>query len=187
MPPLPLLREPLDDGVIALRDFAERDIPEILIAYEDDRDLHERMGLERPPSGAQLGRRAETEAADRLAGAYATLTVLEAGSDLCRGQVNVHGVDWDHARAELGLWIAPERRGRGLGRRALVLAARWLIEECAIERVQVLTETDNHAMLAIARAAGFSYEGVLRGYHRLGGRRDDAAILSLLVGELPPR
>jgi len=79
MPPLPLLKEPLDDGVVALRDFAERDIPEILIAYEDDDNLHERMGLQRPPSGAQLGRRAETEAADRLAGAYATLTVLEAG------------------------------------------------------------------------------------------------------------
>ena len=55
MPAIPALAAPLTDGDLMVRASAERDIPEILIAYQDDPTLHVRLGLERPPSGAQLG------------------------------------------------------------------------------------------------------------------------------------
>jgi RimJ/RimL family protein N-acetyltransferase len=184
MPALLTLDAPLTDGAVALRDYAERDIPEILIAYEDDPDLHVRMGQERPPSGAQLGRWAETEADERAAGVCATLTVLEAGSDVCRGLVTVHNLDWDHLRADIGMWIAPELRGHGLGRRALGLAARWVLESCGIVRLQVLTEPSNAAMRATAGAVGFTEEALLRGYERRRRGRSDVVMLSLLQGEV---
>ena len=43
------------------------------------------------------------------------------------GQIRVEAVDWDHARAELTIWLAPQARGRGLGRNALRLAGEWLL------------------------------------------------------------
>ncbi len=89
---------------MTLRFAAERDIPEVLIAHQDDPELHRRLGLVRPPSGAELGRREERAATERAAGALLTLTILEPGSDVCRGQIDVHAVDWDHLRAELGIW-----------------------------------------------------------------------------------
>src|SRR6516164_7166506 len=55
MSPFPRLADPLTDGQVVLRDYAERDIPEILIAYQDDPRLHQRLGQNRPPSGAELG------------------------------------------------------------------------------------------------------------------------------------
>jgi ribosomal-protein-alanine N-acetyltransferase len=180
----PHLEAPLDDGVVLVRDAAERDIPEVLIAYEDDPELHLRLGEERPPSGAQLGRLAETETADRAAGVRAALTILDPGSDVCRGQIYVHHVDWDHARAEVGIWLDPRARGRGLGRRALRLASAWLLAECAIERIQLLTDPGNEPMLRAAAGAGYVQEGVLTGYLRKRGRRVDAAILSLLPEDL---
>jgi RimJ/RimL family protein N-acetyltransferase len=187
MPPFPSLEEPLRDELVALRQSAERDIPEILIAYQDDPHLHVRMGEERPPSGAELGRRSEQAPAERLAGTHLTLTILEQSSDVCRGQVYVHNVDWDHRRAELGIWLAPQMRNRGMARSSLRLTSAWLFETCALERVQVLTAPDNEPMIRAARAAGFSPEGILRGYARERDRRVDAAVMSLLPVDVETR
>lgn len=184
MPSLPTLDEPLRDEHVVLRDGAERDIPEILIAYQDDPQLHIRMGQERPPSGAQLGRWAEDEPAERGAGTHATLAILEPGSDACRGQINVHHLDWDHTRAEVGIWLAPQVRGKGIASRALRLASTWLLDGCGLERVEVLTEPDNRAMIRAAQAAGFKHEGLLRGYTRERGARVDNAVFSLVRADL---
>jgi RimJ/RimL family protein N-acetyltransferase len=184
MPRLPHLSQPLDGGSVRVRDAAERDIPEVLIAYEDDPDLHLRLGLERPPSGAQLGRLAESEATDRAAGSRATLTILGADSDLCLGQICVHSLDWDHARATLTPFLAPQARGRGLASGALRLVGAWLLERCGLARVQIVCEADNRAMLRAGARAGFTDEGVLHGYQRLRSRRVDVAMLSLLAADL---
>jgi RimJ/RimL family protein N-acetyltransferase len=171
----------LTTAVVALRLAAERDIPEVLIAHQDDPDLHRRLGLARPPSGAELGRRVEGEPADRATGAALWLTIVAAGDDECIGQIDVHDVDWDHSRAELGIWTAPAHRGRGVATNALRLIGRWLVNECGLARVQLMTEPDNVALIAAARAAGFAEEGVLRGYLRERGQRVDITMLSLVA------
>ena len=184
MPAFPELTEPLVSEHVVLRDAAERDIPEVLIAYQDDPELCARLGRERPPSAAELGQAAENEAAERAAGRSAEFTILAPGSDVCRGQVNVHHVDWENARGELGIWLSPQSRGMGLARGALGLLAGWLLRSCGLERVELLTEPDNERMLGSARAAGFVYEGVLRAYLLERGMRIDVAVLSLLPADL---
>jgi RimJ/RimL family protein N-acetyltransferase len=186
MPPFPDLAEPLRGERVELRYAAERDIPEILIAHQDDPDLHVRLGYDRPPSGAELGRRTEGEAAERDLGIGVRFSIVEPPADTCRGQVDVHRVDWDNLRAELGVWVAPQVRGRGLAAQALVLVGRWLCDQCGLARVELLTEPGNQAMVAAARAAGFVEEGLLRAYVRERGRRVDLTILSLLPGDLGP-
>ncbi len=184
MPAIPSLNEPLSDHRVVVRDGAERDIPEVLIAHQDDPDMHVLLGEERTPTGAELGRRAEGERGARIAGTGATLTILEPGSDECRGQIYIHHVDWDHTRAELGIWVAPQARGRGLARGALRLVACWLLRDCGIERVALVTATHNQPMRRAGRGAGFRDEGVLRAHLRERGRRVDAAVLSLVRGDL---
>lgn len=184
MSSLPYLSDPLTDGGVVLRDYLERDIPEILIAYQDDPKLHLLTGEGRPPSGAELGSRAERERAARIAGDHATLTILEPGSDTCRGQVRVDEVDWDQARAGLTIWVAPQVRGRGLGRRALRLAGGWLLGACRLARVELLADPDNRPVIHAAQAAGFAREGVLREYLRRRGTRIDAVVLSLIPPDL---
>jgi [ribosomal protein S5]-alanine N-acetyltransferase len=184
MPSFPQLREPLSDGSVTLRPSAERDIPEILIAYQDDPGLHLRLGMEKPPSGADLGRRSERAEDDRTSGRAVTLTILEPASDICRGEVNIHHVEWDHQRAELGIWIALGARGKGLARGALRLAAEWLVNDCGFARVELLTEPDNEAMIRAGLAAGFVREGTLRSYLMEHGVRIDVAVLSLISSDL---
>jgi RimJ/RimL family protein N-acetyltransferase len=180
----PRLLEPLTDGSVALRDYTERDIPEILIAYQDDPQLHVITGEDRPPSGAELGSRAEREPAVRAAGERATLTIVEPGADTCRGQVGVSDTDWDNRRVEIAIWLAPQARGRGLGGRSLRLAAEWLLGTCELARVELVAEPDNAAVIAAAQTAGFVREGVLRGHQRRRGKRIDVVVMSLIPADL---
>jgi RimJ/RimL family protein N-acetyltransferase len=184
MPAFPEPTEALSTAAVALRLAAERDIPEVLIAHQDDPDLHRRLGLARPPSGAELGRRVEGGPSDRALGTALWLTIVQAGADDCIGQLDVHDVDWDHSRAELGIWTAPAHRCRGVSAEALRLAGGWLLSECGLARVQLVTDPDNLAMVAAARRAGFAEEGVLRGYLRERGQRVDVTMLSLVAGDL---
>ena len=130
---------------VRLRAAAERDIPEILIAYQDDPELHVRLGEDRPPSGAELGRRADGAPADRAAGTAPRADDPGARLGLCRGQLYVQNSTGITRRAELGIWLAPQARGRGLAVRSLRLAAGWLFTACGLERVELLTEPDNEA------------------------------------------
>jgi [ribosomal protein S5]-alanine N-acetyltransferase len=185
MSSFPRLAEPLSDGTVGLRDYQERDIPEILIAYQDDPHLHVRNGEDRPPTGAELGSRSEREEAARRAGERATLTVVEAGEDTCRGQVRVENVDWDHRRAEVTIWLAPQVRGRGLGAGALRLAGEWLLTAAGLARLELLSTPDNEPVIRAAEAAGFAREGVLREYQRKRGQGVDMVIMSLIPADLP--
>ena len=184
MPAFPEPDPPLRSATAELRLSAERDIPEVLIAHQDDPALFERLGLERPPSGAERGRRCEEERGERARGEGVRFTILEPGSDLCRGQLDVHHVDWDDRRAEIGIWVAPQVRGRGLAPAALRLAAGYLFDQAGIARAELLTEPGNAAMIAAAVRAGATEEGVLHSYARERGRRIDVTILSLLPADL---
>lgn len=184
MSSFPRLAEPLIDGGVALRDYEERDIPEILIAYQDDPRLHLLNREDRPPTGAELGSRAEREASARTAGDHVTLTVLNAGEDTCRGQIRVENVDWDHRRAELAIWLAPQVRRRGIGQKALKLAGEWLLTTCGLARLEILAEPENLAAIHAAQAAGFVREGILREYQRKRGKGIDMVVMSLIGADL---
>jgi RimJ/RimL family protein N-acetyltransferase len=180
----PELEQPLRSEQVELRFEAERDIPEILIAHQDDPALFLCLGLERPPSAAELGRRNEREPRERADGTGVRFTILEPGSDICRGQLDIHRVDWDDLRAEAGIWVAPAFRGRLLAPAALRLTGGWLFDACGLARLELLTEPDNLAMIAAAQTAGFVHEGILRAYVNERDRRLDLAILSLLPADL---
>jgi RimJ/RimL family protein N-acetyltransferase len=180
----PDLDGPLTGDGVQLRLAAERDIPEVLIAHQDDPLLAVRLGLARPPSGAELGRRTEEASAERADGSGVWLTILRPESDECRGQVDVHDVDWDHRRAQIGIWLAPRERGHGLAHAALALAGAWLLQGCQLMRVELLTEPDNQPMIRAAEAAGFTSEGILLSYLREHRRRVDVAVMSLIPADL---
>lgn len=120
---------------IELRPISAWDIPEILIAHQDDRRLAVDLGLERPPSGAQLGREVEDGPADWAAGTL-KLTLVEPGSDDCRGRLVIEAIDLEHGTARATIWVAPDRRGRGLARAAFGLAGDWLARSSGIQQLQ---------------------------------------------------
>jgi RimJ/RimL family protein N-acetyltransferase len=184
MPSFPRFPAPLSGDGVQLRLAAERDIPEILIAHQDDPQLFGQLRMPRPPSGAELGRRTELADTERALGARLWLTILAPGSDDCRGQIDVHEAELHYGRTDLDMWVVPQHRGRGLGSAALALAGRWLITEADLSRVQLFIDPGNGPMLATAAKAGFVREGVLRGYWRERSGRRDAEAWSLVTPDL---
>jgi RimJ/RimL family protein N-acetyltransferase len=145
MPAIPAPPSRLRDELIALRAIAEWDIPDVLIAYQDDSSLHEALGERRAPTGAQLGAEVERSEALRLAGERISLTLVEPGRNDCRGRISVFAFDWERKRAELTVWVAPGFRGRGFADHALALAIGWLKRDVGLEEVAVMAAVDGDA------------------------------------------
>ena len=74
---------------------------------------------------------------------------------------------------ELGIGLFDEARGKGVGTEVLTLLCRHLFDDEGFHRVQLSTDVDNVAMRRCAQKAGFTEEGVLRGFWRTDdGLRD---------------
>jgi [ribosomal protein S5]-alanine N-acetyltransferase len=65
---------------------------------------------------------------------------------------------------EVGLGLFATARGKGVGTEALQLVTDHLFVDEAAHRVQLSTDVDNEAMRRAAEKAGYTFEGVLRGF-----------------------
>ncbi|MGC9221394.1 MAG: GNAT family N-acetyltransferase [Solirubrobacteraceae bacterium] len=137
MPALPQPPERLTDGTIEIREMLAWDIPEILIAFEEDPDLHRRIGRAAPPTGAQLGRELEQLLAERVAGRRLTLTIVDPGDPDWRGRVTLKDFDWQARAASMQIFLAPQVRGRRYEQRAMSLVLDWLFAAIEVDRVTV--------------------------------------------------
>ena len=84
----------------------------------------------------------------------------------------------------IGVAMRPEVRGLGYGTEAQRLLVRYLFAHTQVNRVQAVTETTNTAEQWALQKAGFTREGVLRGYTFRDGRWRDVIIYSVLREEL---
>jgi RimJ/RimL family protein N-acetyltransferase len=91
------------------------------------------------------------------------------------------GVDeWSKADvAQFGYWIAAGARGHGYATRAVILFTRWLFGRGAA-RVFLTIVADNEKSVAVARRAGFVYEGTMRSLGVWQGRRCDVMLFAAL-------
>lgn len=152
MPAIPEPPERFGDEAIELREIAEWDIPETLIAFQDDPDLYRRLGLAKPPTGAQLGTEVDHRQRRRLEGLEVKLTIVEPGDNDWRGRVEVIDFDWTGRQASLRVWVAPYVRGRGYEDRAVALAAAWLFGSVAVDRLAVVVDGAGGEALTLTRA-----------------------------------
>lgn len=84
--------------------------------------------------------------------------------------------------SELGYWMAPGVRGRGIATEAARAVVDWALsaEGLGLQRVEWRAVAGNIASARIARTLGFRYEGTLRQGLSARGRRDDGWIAAIL-------
>lgn len=116
------------------------------------------------------------------------VAVRDATDGSFLGAVLLFHADWDRAVVEVGFWLLPAARGRGIAARALRLAFAWA-RQLGFERVYGQTDVANVPAQRALEAAGFTREGVLRGFApHPEGRRDYVgyARLATDAGDAPP-
>jgi RimJ/RimL family protein N-acetyltransferase len=89
-----------------------------------------------------------------------------------------HGYCWN-----IGVWVAPEDRGRGHGAEAQRQLAAYLFANSYYERVEAGTEAANIGEQKALEKAGFTREGVLRRACFRDGEWRDMVVFSKLRGE----
>lgn len=110
--------------------------------------------------------------------------------------------DWGmrDRRAVIGTWFGRRWWGSGLNADSKRLVSCLAFEHLGLERLGAYADVGNARSQAALIKAGFSLEGVLRGFHRHGTTQKDVASFSLLradwlageppaatlSGELPP-
>ncbi len=81
---------------------------------------------------------------------------------------------------EVGVVIAPEHRGKGIGTRAQELLVQYLLDTTTVHRVQATTEVDNIAEQKALQRCGFVHEGVMRAAAFRDGAWRDVAMYARL-------
>jgi RimJ/RimL family protein N-acetyltransferase len=180
LPPLSPPDPPLDDGTVALRPVSITDIPDLVTACQDP-DIARWTTVPSPYSEADAEAWLAGQEAGMASGhALALAIVSSAGGELL-GAIEV-GQRGDGV-GEIGYWVAPWARGRGVASAALRLLSGWAIGHLGLERLQLKADVRNEASQAVALRAGYLREGVLRSYVELKGERRDMVMFSLLPGD----
>jgi RimJ/RimL family protein N-acetyltransferase len=175
---------PLAGDVVLLRPWGEADVRGMVLAFSDP--VMQRFSWRTTPYTETDARDyvAEQEEA-RLRGEGLSFALVEPrDQDVVLGCVSLSEVRLDQGRAEVGYWLAPGARGRGLATHAVRLLARWVFAELGLARLELTCSPDNEASQHVAERCGFSREGLLRSRVPFKGARRDSVIYSLLPGEL---
>ena len=109
--------------------------------------------------------------------------VADAATDDLLGTVILFNVARHERRCEVGFWLVPDARGRGVATAAVELACDWAIRMWGIERFDAHSDVDNPGAHAVLERNGFSREGILRGWGARGAERVDA----VMFGRLAPK
>ena len=100
--------------------------------------------------------------------AYHVFTRSEGGADASGdwvGRIDVHTIDTDAARGEIGYVGHLQRSGQGLMREA-VLAVVDLCFTLGFQRIEAMSDARNTRALRFAESLGMQHEGLLRRHER---------------------
>lgn len=115
-------------------------------------------------------------------GAAAEFAVVDRLTGELIGSCGLITIDHRLRSAEIGYWVAPRGRGRGVAARATRAIAHWAFDRLGLRRIVWQAELGNHASRLVAMRAGFRIEGRLRLANPAAG--PDGWIGSLLPGDL---
>jgi RimJ/RimL family protein N-acetyltransferase len=185
--PIPAPDPPLTDGVVTLRPWGEPGDAEAITAACSDRAIAEFLDVIPSPYTEDDAREYIAQSEQGWAeGTSSNFAIVDGATGEAVGSMGVRWAQPEDGVAEVGYWVAPQARGRGVCTRALQLVSGWVLGERGMARLQLRADEQNPASRKVAENAGFTQEGVLRSSHfnpRLN-RRVDFVMYSLLRDEL---
>ncbi|MEV4566179.1 GNAT family protein [Nonomuraea sp. NPDC049419] len=131
--------------------------------------------LDEDTARALLQSYADRQAADsgRIFGVYV--------SGELQGGVLYRTFDAEQGVCEIGVWLAPEARGRGLITRACRILIDWALDVRGMTRVEWLCDPRNAHSIATAQRLGFTHEGTHRKSFAFNGEHRDVQVWAIVT------
>jgi RimJ/RimL family protein N-acetyltransferase len=167
----------------ALRPFVDADLAAWAQAFVDDPELGVAIGVETDPDEASLAGRPAKNVEGAAAGEYVDFAIADLADDHLIGGVVLHSFDWRHLHTEVGFWLAPAERGRGVAAEGTALCVEWAFTGLGMHRVEMTTLPQFDRVLALAERLGFRQEGVMCERNLERGVRLDVVMLAVLQEE----
>jgi RimJ/RimL family protein N-acetyltransferase len=176
----------LVDGATALRAWRDSDLEPLVAACQDPEIS--RWTRVPYPYGPTDARAYLLQRHDSLhAGIAAPFAIVSATDrDQLLGSISLMRFSWQHARAEVGYWLAREARGHGHVTRAVRLITTWGFRSLGLQRIDLMAATGNPASQRVAERCGFTQEAVLRSYLQGKEGRQDMVAFGLLASDPRP-
>lgn len=171
----------LTDGRLVLRLPTAEDVDEITRACQDpelQRWVPVPVPYEREHGAGWVADTPPSWAADR----ELRWVITDAQDPAPLGALGLHA--HDASMREIGFWLAPWARGRGVMTAAARLACGWAFDDLGLGRIEWWANVGNEASRQVALRLGFTMEGTCRARLLHRGERVDGWVGGLLPGEL---
>ncbi len=165
----------------------ERDVPDIVAACQDPEIV--RFTVVPQPYGTQQGEEYVRFAEESITSGSGLPLLARDGNGRVLASCGLVDVGWLDAVCEVGYWVAPWARGRGVATAVSAALCAWVFDTTPLRRVELQAATINLPSLAVARRLGFTHEGIRRsaGVQRVVDDPDpprlDLAVHGLLIDE----
>ena len=153
MDPIPLPDPSLGDDEIALRPFDERDLDRLVEVCNDQAIAHYTF-IPAPYSRTDAELFVSGQDERRRAGDAIDLAIRDRREDELLGAKGMRVFRPERASCEIGYWVAPAARGRGIAPRAVGMLARWALRALPVSLVELTPDVDNRASRRVAEKAG---------------------------------
>jgi RimJ/RimL family protein N-acetyltransferase len=169
------------DPPLVARAIEERDVPVVAPAFRDPR-IGGENGM--PPfDEGELRTILQKQIPElRARGVLFPYVIEDTNNDTVLGGLTLRHFDPMRGVIEVGYWLFPHARGRGIATRAVRAVAREAFAS-GLWRIEAHVRIGNDASERVLERAGFTREGIKRRLLRHDGERVDATGFSLLADE----
>jgi RimJ/RimL family protein N-acetyltransferase len=177
----------LEEGDLRLRPFRYADLSALHAALHESMDSIGRwQGWCTPGYSMEDGRRwiAQTRLAWEGVGDECALVIAERTTDELIGSIALNHWLPEYGMANLGYWVRQRRQEQGVATAAVRLLARHALRVTDLRRLEIVVADTNLASRRVAEKAGARFEGIARQRLVLRGEPQDAAIYSLVAGDV---
>ena len=170
----------LSNDIITLRALEPTDL-DILYKWENDTALWVVSDTIAPYSRKALWQYLQENTGDIYAQRQLRLIITLTNDGTAVGTVDFLNFDPLNNRAELGLFISDEFRGKGLGRESLELITVYARDHIGLKQLYVYIATDNSVCLHLFEQFGYRHVGVIQSWVKRGRNYQDVALLQLIL------
>lgn len=104
--------------------------------------------------------------------------ITEVTSDVLIGLISFNNISYIHQRAEFGIYLSKESRGKGVGKEATHLMLQYGFDSLNFHKIELKVIKTNKSALKLYQQLGFNETAILKDHFFCNGRFQDVVYMT---------